>query len=199
MDKLKECALAFEKLFNIQYKIKLGRKGKITELLLTFDKKDFHHLIGLHKLIDLPYLKKDRGKIFDAIVNEEITYEKISKSEFFEKDEERKIIGIKNRIDIFMYIEEILDNNNLIFKYNESRNGYSKIEAEYIFENLRNENIIYIFIDKNQNSTNRYCRSFFPKDIKDYTKNQTKMALLYKEKVDVITNTSNIQLDKIPK
>ncbi|MGL5085882.1 MAG: PBECR4 domain-containing protein, partial [Clostridium sp.] len=80
MDKLLECAKAFESLFLKQYKIVIAKKGKETSLILTFDKKDFYHLVGLQKLKDLAYLKKDRGIIFDKILSNEITYEKISKS-----------------------------------------------------------------------------------------------------------------------
>lgn len=44
MDILLECALAYKKLFNKKYIFKLGRKGKIHLIELTFSEVDFHHL-----------------------------------------------------------------------------------------------------------------------------------------------------------
>ena len=195
----KRVCIAFNHLLNIQYKIILGRKGKLTEFIITFDKKDFHHLVGLHKLTDLPYLKKDRGVIFDQVMDEKITIEMICKSPFFERNIEMKKYGISKRIDFFKYIEAILDSNNLIFKYNKGNTNGSNIDAEYLFENKDYENILYIFIDKCTNSQHRFCRSFFPKDEKDYSKNQTRMTLVYKEKINLDSGESVVQLDKLRK
>lgn len=195
MDKLKECALAYQNLLFTKYKIILGRKNKLSEILLCFDKKEFFHMIGLQKLIDLPYLKKDRGKIFDMIISGKITYSDIAKSSFFYKNENIGTFGIESRIEPLSHLEEILDANNIIFKYNK-KNTFSEIDAEYLFETLWEQQIIYIFIDKN-NSNDKFCRSFFPKDKIDYTKNQTNMKMLYKEKI--INDSIEIQYDKLNK
>ena len=53
MNKLQERAFSFKKLIDYEYKIVLGRKGKKTELVINFEKTDFPHLIGLHKLTDV--------------------------------------------------------------------------------------------------------------------------------------------------
>lgn len=53
MDKLQRRALSFKKLLDYEYKIILGRKDKTTEIAIDFEKKDFPHLIGLHKLTDI--------------------------------------------------------------------------------------------------------------------------------------------------
>ena len=37
------------------------------KLIITFDKKDCFHLMGLQYLTDRPELRRDRGKIFDEI------------------------------------------------------------------------------------------------------------------------------------
>lgn len=196
MDKLKECAIAFQNLLDKQYKIILARKGKETEILLTFDEADFHHLIGLKKLTDLGYLKKDRSKIFNQILNDEITYEMIRKSPFFEANESKKQYGIKDRINYFIHIESILDSNNLAFKFNKNKNAWLLMDCQYIFENLDFGNSIYVFVDERTYNGYKFCRSFFPRVDKDYTKNHTKMALIYKEKINLKLNESIIQLDK---
>jgi len=196
MDKLKKCAIAFQDLLDKQYKIILARKGKETEILLTFDKTDFYHLVGLQKLTDLVYLKKDRSRIFDEILKGDITYEMIRKSPFFEANESKKQYGIKDRIDYFMHIERILDSNNLAFKFNKNKNTWSLIDCKYIFENLDFDKNIYVFIDERTYNGDKFCRSFFPRVDKDYTRSQTKMTLIYKEKINLKLNESIIQLDK---
>ena len=79
MDYLQICAKAFEKLLDIQYHIILGRKGKLTELNILFEPKEFHHLIGLHKLRDLRLARENREKIFYEILAGKITMEDLKK------------------------------------------------------------------------------------------------------------------------
>ena len=53
MDLLKESALAFQRLLEYEYHFVIGRKGQLREFKLGFDRADFHHLVGLHKLKDI--------------------------------------------------------------------------------------------------------------------------------------------------
>lgn len=197
MDKLKECALIFKSLLDVEYKIILGRKNVLTEFILEFEERDFHHLVGLQKLEDRSYTKGARDKIFNDILNDKITYNMISSSMFFERIEEKNIIGIRERIDSFLNIIDILDANNTCVKYSPNRNPTSKISCEYILENKDFEKPIYIFLDKRDKNNYKYCRSFFPKYKIDYTFRQTKMALLYKEKKNIPLNESIIQINKL--
>lgn len=41
MDDLKAAALTFQSLLNIKYKIILGKKGRLTEFCIGFEKTDF--------------------------------------------------------------------------------------------------------------------------------------------------------------
>ena len=107
MDKLRECAVVFNNLLNFQYNIVLGRKGVRRDICLTFNKIDFHHLVGLQYLTDRPQLNRDREKIFNKILNNEITYSHINGSDLF--------YVIENRILSFVYIEQLLDDNRLNF------------------------------------------------------------------------------------
>ena len=43
MDKILECAKAFEKLLDTQYHIVIGKKGKSVDLTVEFAPIDFHH------------------------------------------------------------------------------------------------------------------------------------------------------------
>ena len=109
MDKLVGCALAFEKLFDVQYRMIVGRKGKAVELLVGFSMLDFHHLMGLGKLKDLRLATMNRETVFKEILNGKISYEVITKS--------RYIHLIENRFQPLMHIEQLFDDNHLEFHY----------------------------------------------------------------------------------
>ena len=94
-------------------------------------------------------------------------------------------------------MENILDDNRLIFRYNNKANSFSLIHAEYLLSTDYNQDIVYIFLDKIGNGDQFFCRSFFPKTGKDYTEGQARYALLYKEKVRISTGERIVQLDKL--
>ena len=67
MDLIKVCAEAFQALLIYEYHFVIGRKGKMKEFYLRFDKADFHHLLGLHKLKDIAQIQRGkREKIFGS-------------------------------------------------------------------------------------------------------------------------------------
>ena len=190
MDKLQERAFAFKRLLDYEYKIILGRKGIQTTLIIDFEKSDFPHLIGLHKLTDILNGNIATEKLFDECVTGEITYESISKSTFFEK--------LGNRFEYFDKLEEMLDSNNIIFKCNtNSMSAYSKIIADFEMKNVYENLIFYLFIQKRNYSEKQYCKSFIQENIIDYTYAQTRMTLLYKEKICKKTGVSVIQYDRL--
>lgn len=189
MDKLQNCVKAFEKLLDVQYRIVIGRKGKSVELRIAFSKWDFHHLMGLGKLKDLRLGKKNRAKVFEEILSGQITYQSISKS--------RYLPLIENRFVPLSYIEQLLDDNRLIFRYNRKRNQFSLIEAEYLLSTPLQGHDIYIFIASKDNGTSYFCRSFFPKEHMDYTEGQAIYTLLYKEKLCLSTGEIVVQYDRM--
>lgn len=109
MDKLQERALSFKKLIDYEYKIILGRKGKKTELVINFEKTDFPHLVGLHKLTDVLNGNIATEKLFDDCLTGKVSYNTISKSEFFQK--------LGNRFEYFDKLETMLDRNDISYTY----------------------------------------------------------------------------------
>lgn len=191
-DKLQRCAIAFSELLNVQYNIILGRKGQLINITLGFDETHFVHLAGLHKLTDNDFFRTaSRKKVFDAALSGNISYETVVKSSNFHE--------IKDRIEYFEFLEDMLDDNNIIFRYNSKRNVFSLIQADYLMQSQYNLCDVYIFIDKVKNSNTHFCRSFFPKSNKDYTAGQAKYTLLYKEKINLKTGEGIVQYDKISK
>jgi hypothetical protein len=189
MDELYQCAVAFHNLLDVEYHIVIGRKGKSVIIDLAFDRKDFFHLIGLQHLKDLTNLKRDRGKIFNQIMTRQITIDQLRNSSFFNK--------IEKRISCFMHIENMLDNNDIIFKYSKNMNLYSRVDADYLMLHTINENIVYLFIDKLELYEKHFCRSFFPKENQDFTRNQARYTLLYKEKLNLKTQQRIVQYNRL--
>ena len=178
MRNIKDCINAFLPLLNTEYEIILGRKGTAVKLKIKFDKKDCFHLIGLQYLKDRPELNRDRGKIFDELATGIIPLSKLETSDFYWK--------IVDRIHFLPLLEDMLDSNDTIFKYNKKANIYSMIDADYLMKNnIENKNI-FLFLSHKKDET-YFCRSFFPENKMDYTKNQASWTLLYKKK----TNTKN--------
>lgn len=190
MRNIVDCVNAFLPLLNTEYELVLGRKGVAVTLHLIFDKKDCFHLMGLQYLIDRPELKKDRGKVFDEIVAESIAVEHIETSDFYHK--------IAERVHFLPLLENMIDSNETIFKYNQKNNAYSVIEADYLMKNENADRNLYLFLSNSETNT-YYCRSFFPEEKMDYTKNQASWTLLYKKKTNRYTGMEQVLYDRIRK
>ena len=109
-----DCVSSFIPLLSTEYEIVLGRKNVAVKLIITFDKKDCFHLMGLQYLTDRPELRRDRGKIFDEIQKGIIKRENIESSDFYHK--------IQDRVHFLPLLEKMLDSNDTVFKYNKKAN-----------------------------------------------------------------------------
>ncbi len=131
-----------------------------------------------------------RADIFDSILAGEITLEQIQKSEFYNE--------MANRLEPLCCLEEFLNNNNLLFHYSEKANRYSVIKADYLLENMRHNQIFYLFLGARfQDKNEQMCRTFFPKQEKDYTIGQAKYTLLKKEKMNIETGEITVQYNRL--
>ncbi|MCM1048915.1 MAG: PBECR4 domain-containing protein [Clostridiales bacterium] len=190
MDKLQERALTFNELMKYQYDIKLGKKGKLYEFTIDFQPSDFFHLIGLQKLIDLRFLKRSAEHIFNECLKGNITYSMIAASQYFDE--------LGYRFEYFNQLENILDSNNLIFKFNKnSMQIYSKIIADYMLKHTRDDLIFYLFIEQRNKSNTQFCKSFFENSVIDYSRGQTNLTLLYKGKINIRTGEREIKFDRL--
>lgn len=183
-----DCVTAFLPLLSTEYELILGRKGVSVTLRLTFDKKDCFHLMGLQYLRDRPELNRDRGRVFDEIANGTIKLEQIQTSDFYGK--------IEKRIHFLPLLENMIDDNRTIFKYNQKANLYSVIEADYLMENSMESQNLFLFLSQSEGEK-FFCRSFFPKERMDYTKNQASWTLLYKKKIDRSTGKEKILYNRM--
>ncbi len=78
-------------------------------------------------------------------------------------------------------------------------NAYSVIKADYIMKNNAEGRNIFLFLTGNGEEGRYFCRSFFPQDKMDYTKNQASWTLLYKKKVTLSTGEEEILYDRLKK
>ena len=189
MNDLQQRAQAFERLLATEYKMIIGRKGKTVTIVLRFQADHFHHLAGLHKLTDLRIARARRQQAFDAILQGRLTDDDLRKSASFEK--------IAPRLHHLLDLETLLDSNELVFRYNPKRDPYSAIQSDYLLVTPKGADTLYIFIAKEKEQDVFFCRSFFPKTGKDYTKGQAKYTLLYKEKINRKTGETIVQYDRL--
>ena len=191
-DTLIACAQAFNNLIGTKYIIHLGRAGKLAKFTVTFEKEDCFHLMGLHYLIDRRD-NRNRGLILDELLTNPKYRHRVASSKHWIHD-------LENRVACTTVLEQILDDNNTIYRYNPKRLFFhSQIKAEYLlvessFAVTPDFNSdVYLFIDKRDSEkTDRYCKSIFPKRDHDFTENQAKWTLLYKEKINA--NSASIIL-----
>lgn len=76
------------------------------------------------------------------------------------------------------------------------RNSFSKIEADYLMRNQIENQRIFIFLSQNRDEK-YFCRSFFPQERFDYSKNQPLWTLLYKKKVRITTGEEIILYNRM--
>lgn len=178
---------AYKKILGFSYHFVIGRKNKTVDINLSFSKKDFFHLSGLQYLNDIRELNNDREKIFNKIERDTEFLNLILSSVNYFK--------IKERISLIENLESFLDSNKTIFKFNNRTNLFSLIDADYILKNSDTTKNMYVFISKDSTAADTYfCRSAFSrnKSEKDYAVGHTSYTLLYKEKIDLITNERQV-------
>lgn len=190
MDSLQKCAKAFNQLTRYQYHFVIGRKGQTLKFMVSFEPSDFHHLAGLHKLKDHVRLQTgQRSAIFRDVLDGKYPFEQIKHSAYFSEMEQR--------LAPLTHLEEFLDSDEIIFRYNERANRFSAIQADYLLLNDVEEIPVYVFLAQRTGQQTYVCRTLFPKTGKDYTVGQPKYTLLQKEKCNLITGETIVQYDRL--
>lgn len=186
MDLLLQCARVFAGLTSYQYNIVIGRKGKTISFSISFDYTHFHHLAGLHKLKDNYFLRTgNRKDIIEKILTGRLTCRDIQHSAFYSQIEPR-LLPLSD-------LENFLDSNQIIFRYSKNKNPDSRIEADYLLQNISPDSPVFLFTSEDAAAGSQICRSIFPCGKYDYTKNQSKYTLLKKEKQNILTGKTTEQ------
>lgn len=195
MDRLQMIASAYQMIMQKQYYFEIAKKNTLHKFILSFEKTDFFHIAGFHKLKDVTVLqiKKNKGLIFDKIQAGDITFEQIKNSFFYD--------DIRKRLAYTEKLQELLDSNQIVFQYLENKNMASHIKADFLLEEGYKKDIVYVFLSERnmnvqQNIPTMCCRSFFPMNQLDYSRNQPSYTLLKKVKLDTVTGERLIQYDR---
>lgn len=190
MDLLQTCAVGFHQLLTYQYHIVAGRKGRTIDFTISFDPSDFHHLAGLHKLTDnVRFLTGKRANIMQEILSGKLTLSHAQRSVFFKQ--------MEPRLKPLANLEEFLDSNEIVFRYNSKAHAFSAIQADYLLQNSFEGTPVYLFLARRMGEDTQVCRTFFPKSEKDYAEGQPRYTLLKKEKLNLQTGDTIIQYDRL--
>ncbi|WP_172611249.1 PBECR4 domain-containing protein [Eubacterium limosum] len=179
MDRLKECAERFKQYLNIDYQITAVRKEKELCFKVFFQKSNFHHLAGLHKLTDLPHISRVRNKggVFHDVLKSGLSYAEISKSCY--------IGEVDKRIKYFDKIESLFE-KEIILKF-DSRKAYSTIQATMLLYDKIDNTYLHLFLNVfEENSPDNIklipC-SFFSSDNRKYIDGQEVYKIKKLEKI----------------
>ncbi len=178
--KVSKAAEAYKNMgqYNYEFIITKNRNSPKIKIVLDFDLSKFYHLCGLHDLkIDTIQLLS-RKAIFDRI--NDGTY----KDELFQKSE--NFSQITDRITCLIRLEEMLDSNDTVFKYNLHKKG-TCLECDYIIKNTKDNRNYYYMISIGSNG-NYFGRSCFNRDAitqEDFSNGHSLYYILYKAKLTV--------------
>lgn len=165
--------------------------GQIIDFKLK--QTDFPHLIGLHKLIDLPIIrrfndtnsKEVSAKYLISKIRQEkiLTESEIRQSYFFKNIEKRyNEFGKENLLSV-SYTEAIVD-------FEASVLG-SALNADYILFENKDPGYNHLCVAQDKNG-DRYAESFFYHEQNDYINNQ---KIVKVKKVIIYDNQNNIYLE----
>ena len=183
-------AKSYTNLLDIEYQIILGKKNKNITFSIFFEEVHFFHLSGLQYLKDLSrVLTESREQIFRKILRGTLTVQQIESSQYYSE--------IKDRIEYLAFLEQIIDSNRTIFKYNPKLEAFSAIQADFLLKNEVQTRNVFAFLSQEKSNGKYFCRSFFPQIDKDYSIGQTNWTLLYKKKIQKSTGQETVLYDRL--
>ena len=185
-----QAAKSYANLLDVEYQIVLGKKNNTVTLSIVFEDTHFIHLAGLQYLKDLKkVLTGNRGQLFRRILKGSVSKKTIESSEYFSE--------IADRIEYLSYLEQIMDSNETVFKYNSRLDVFSAVQADFLMKNEIQARNVFTFLSKNASTGKYFCRSFFPQTDRDYSEGQTRWTLLYKKKIWKSTGQENVLYDRM--
>lgn len=194
MDLLRESAVGFCELMEYQYHFKIARKNILKEFILNFEKEDFYHLAGLHKLKDVSQVQNRKHAIvFQNIIDGKITQDTIKNSDVYN--------DVSCRLMPLINLKNSIENNQIVFQYIENNIKFSRIQADYLVEYANKPDVVFLFLRERNKEicddiTKVCCESIFTKSKeRDFTIGQPVYTLLYKSKIDLSNNSEKILYD----
>lgn len=175
MDNLRECAIYYDSLIGNEYTLVLENDIK---LVFKFEKSNFFHLLGLHKLTDV-----NEFYIGNRIKSKNVIYKEILSGVIPDSIlcDKKGYDNIAERINNFQYIKDLLTydkSNKVIIDFDKRLiNRFESLleGTKYIlYKNIGN---LYVHLTLGQKS-NIYPETFFAHNGKDYISEQTLLDII---------------------
>lgn len=164
---LKILAEYYANFLNKEYTIIAGRRGKKLSFTCSFQREHFHHLLGLHKLIDMPQICKPKNKY--------MFFKDVQKGKFVELDKSYYYHELESRQICLMRIEKLLQ-QDVIIRF-DKRKAFSTIHAQLLFFEHYNDTYLHLFFNCGQRGLYTPCSLFVNKTTK-YILQQEKFKVL---------------------
>ena len=194
MDILQRSALAWKELTEYRYQFVYGYKKTLYPINLTFSFEDYPHLAGYQYLKDISLPNYTSAKSVDRILEGTIPFELIQKAVQYEE-------MVKPRLEALFHLKNSLDNEFDLYSFMPRMYPFvTNIKADYL---IASHIVIdsYVFIihttPNGDSKCDFLCCSAFAKGERDYEANQRKRALLKKERIHIISNTTTILFDRL--
>lgn len=158
-----------EHLSGKRFELTVERKNEQRKIELLFLPRHFHHLMGWHKLKDIPRLRKATESVYREILSKKITDADIQKSVYFDQIRERLI-----------YHEELLRLLHVESVFFRSLHGRFKgIAAECVLTKPTSDNAGFGFLFMALQADVYFPCSFFTRDeMREYTKDGTRRQVV---------------------
>lgn len=192
-------------MLDTEYLFVSGKNGQLHSHILQFTSDEFKHTIGLHKLTDIPSVRRSSSSnLLFSIKSDQLTINDISCSTYYPQ--------IENRIKNLVHLENYLDNAPLYYNWEAKRSPFSGIEASIMIPSqslVDSEQNTYIFFKNTNSGTLKLsdcivetAKSQKPvsliSDNRDYARGQVRPpTLLYKEKREISTGIITVLFDKL--
>lgn len=142
------------------YTIDFSKEYNAKRIILSFNKSDFYHLAGIHKLSDIRHmLRGSKATVFNKLVNDNRICSMVENSKYYR--------SISFRVELVSHLRYILNGIYKIFPYTKSVNQWSKIKADYVIKFKYHSKTCYLFLIKKGN-VYHVCNSIFD-SMSDYT------------------------------
>ncbi|HVI39820.1 MAG TPA: PBECR4 domain-containing protein [Anaerovoracaceae bacterium] len=151
-----------------------------------FKKENFPHLIGLHKLIDIPVIQRfndpNNKMVNSRYVNKKITkgnltYSVISNSSHYPKIQDRYTLFDSERIKQISYTDIIIDFDKSLLP------GTKLIKTKFLLYEQTNGQYSHLSLGIDNNNSSIYPETFFIDNSSDYIKGQNTVKV---KKVTII-------------
>ena len=170
MDLLYHAAIFYKNhLANRKFNIIATRKSERIQLDLVFLPCHFYHLIGLHKLTDLPFLKRNANSVYQEILTGKIKYADVQKSKHFSEASDRFIF--------YKEMLNVLSSDSIFFK--SLKGKFKGVPADFVLTKSIEGFTKFSFLFATKDEIDYMPRSFFTRDEqRTYTQEGTRWTIV---------------------